>query len=104
MDVLTPENSEFGVFKMLSYLDGDDGDVVTVYSRLVAIGGLCVGENGHWHWALFALRRMDFDDGAHVDPLGGMATSREHALAALVARWNLWLNDSGLVIAEPLPS
>ncbi|MFD1332367.1 hypothetical protein ACFQ4O_10190 [Methylopila musalis] len=89
---------------MLSYLDGDDGDVVTVYSRLVAIGGLCVGQNGQWHWALFALRRMDFDDGAHADPLGGMAPSREHALAALKERWALWLEDAGLVIPTPAHS
>lgn len=41
---------------------------------------------------------MDFDDGANIDPLGGMASSREHALDALVTRWNLWLDDVGLSV------
>lgn len=86
---------------MLTVAVGDEGRVVTVYSRRIRIGGLTRTSDDSWHWALFCLRGGDLQSEATSGMLGGTEQTMEAAMAALRARWQAWLDEAGLVFARP---
>lgn len=85
---------------MLTITVGDEGRVITVYSRRIRIGGLTRTSEDVWHWALFCLRSGDAYFEAACGPLGGAEQTMEAALTALRARWQSWLDEAGLAFSR----
>lgn len=82
---------------MITLLEGENSDVITVYSGLTAIGGVTRESDGCWYWALFAVRlTQDNLDPSTDQPLGGSAVTKEIAIDRLWERWTTWLTATDL--------
>jgi hypothetical protein len=91
-----PRQSNRILTAMLKSIEHGDHRVCTVFSLDVAIGGLLFTDEDRWLWALLVVPDARAKPGA-APPFGGVAATKEQALAALEDRWNTWLEAAGLV-------